>query len=81
LEDGEPHGIFLPKTGGQRVRATTADEGYLYLLGDHRGKLGQDSRTIGLIDETSCRGTIVMRLTPSEGLGDELKHGYLDLIQ
>lgn len=75
------HRIFMAKTKPkQEVRRTLVQDGKLYLLGDYRAYMGQDSRVYGPVDEITCRGTIMMRLTPVDGLNEELKHGYFELI-
>ncbi|MGB8332059.1 MAG: signal peptidase I [Polyangiales bacterium] len=80
LETG-PHQIFMAPDEGHRVRETEVPGGKLYLLGDDRAYMGQDSRVYGLVDASSCRGTIVFRLTPVEGLEHELAHRYFELIR
>jgi hypothetical protein len=34
-----------------------------------------------MVDAASCRGTIVFRISPVEGLEDELAHGYFEPIR
>jgi signal peptidase I len=74
------HRVFAEERGRVRVRRTEVPPGKLYLLGDSRASRGQDSRAFGVVDADGCRGTIVFRLTPSEGLVPELAHGYFEPI-
>ncbi len=73
--------IFLGESRQHLVRKTTVDPGKVYLLGDYRGYMGQDSRAYGQVDAASCRGNIVFRLTPVDGLPAEISHGYLELVR
>ncbi len=75
------HRIFLGANRRHHVEKTEVPSGKLYLLGDYRGYMGQDSRAYGLVDAASCRGTIVFRMSPVEGLEPEISHGYLELIR
>lgn len=76
-----PHQIFMADKGRHLVRKTEVSEGELYLLGDYRAYMGQDSRAYGVVDASTCRGTIVFRVTPVEGLANEIAHGYFQLIR
>lgn len=76
-----PHLIFLAEDGRHLVRKTEVEAGELYLLGDYRSYMGQDSRAYGVVEASSCRGTIVFRLTPVDGLDPEIAHGYFQPIQ
>jgi len=75
------HRIFFDQNRQHLVRKTAVDPGKVYLLGDYRGYMGQDSRAYGMVDAASCRGTIVFRLTPVEGLAPEISHGYFELVR
>ncbi len=77
----DKHRIFFNQNRQHLVRKTTVEPGKLYLLGDYRGYMGQDSRAYGLVDTASCRGTIVFRLIPVEELEPEISHGYFELVQ
>ncbi|MDH3727120.1 MAG: signal peptidase I [Myxococcales bacterium] len=77
----DKHRIFFDQNRQHLVRKTIVDPGKVYLLGDYRGYMGQDSRAYGQVDAASCRGTIVFRLTPVEGLAPEISHGYFELVQ
>jgi signal peptidase I len=74
------HAVFAEERGRLRVRRTEVPEGKLYLLGDFRASRGQDSRAFGVVDADRCRGTIVFRLIPSDGLPPELAHGYFEAV-
>ena len=76
-----PHQIFLAENGQHLVQETEVSEGELYLLGDFRAYRGQDSRAYGVVQASTCRGTIVFRLTPVHGLEGALAHRYFQLIQ
>jgi len=76
-----PHQIFMAENGRHLVRKTEVPEGKLYLLGDYRAYMGQDSRAYGVVDASTCRGTIVFRVTPVEGLESEIAHGYFEPIR
>lgn len=77
----EAHLIFMEDEGRHRVDETEVPPGELYLLGDFRAYMGQDSRAYGAVDASTCRGTIVFRLTPVEGLEREIAHAYLQPIR
>jgi signal peptidase I len=64
----------------------------LFVLGDNRGYRGEDSRTYGEVDESTCKGVVFLRLVPvlpdSDGggpngtsAGDDLEHGWLDYLR
>ncbi len=77
----ESHLIFVEDQGRHLVDKVTVPDGKLYLLGDFRAYMGQDSRAYGVVDASSCRGTIVFRLTPTSALDREISHGYFQPIQ
>jgi hypothetical protein len=51
------------------------------LLGDNRAYMGQDSRAYGVVDASTCRGTIFFRLTPVDGLEKDIAHRHFELIR
>jgi signal peptidase I len=58
----------------------------LFMLGDNRGYRGEDSRTFGEVDETTCKGVAFIRLAPASkpvvaDPGDDLDHGWFDWIR
>lgn len=53
----------------------------VYLLGDNRADLIDDSREFGEVDPAHCRGQVFMRLSPAPPQNDDIRHGYLDWIQ
>ncbi len=58
----------------------------LFMLGDNRSYRGEDSRTFGEVVEATCKGVVFLRLVPAArpavaDPGDELGHGWLDLIR
>ena len=75
------HLIFMEDEGRHPVKRTEVPGGQLYLLGDFRAYMGQDSRAYGVVDASSCRGTIVFRVTPADGLDGEIAHGYFQPIR
>jgi len=77
----EPHRIFMKEDGRHLVHETEVLEGELYLLGDFRAYMGQDSRAYGVVDASTCRGTIVFRVTPADGLEGTIAHRYFELIR
>lgn len=78
----EPHQIFMAeKRSRHLIRKTDITEGKVFLLGDHRAYMGQDSRAYGLVDAATCRGTIVFRLTPAGDLDPAIAHGYLERVR
>ena len=77
----EPHRIFMKEDGRHLVQETEVSQDELYLLGDFRAYRGQDSRAYGVVDASTCRGTIVFRITPVEGLDDAIAHRYFQLIR
>ena len=75
------HRIFMEEDGRHLVDETEVPSGTLYLLGDFRAYMGQDSRAYGVVDAATCRGTIVFRVTPADGLDRDLAHGYFQPIR
>lgn len=75
------HLIFMEDEGRHLVDETEVPSGKLYLLGDFRAYMGQDSRAYGVVDASTCRGTIVFRVTPADGLQGEIAHGYFQPIR
>ncbi len=53
----------------------------LFLLSDNRSYIGEDSRTFGEVDPTTCMGKVFLRLKPAPDTGDEVKRGYLDWLR
>ena len=73
----KPHTVFFDPEGTFRVRHVDLDPGQVYLIGDNRPQRGQDSRAFGPVEEASCIGTVVMRLTAVDGLQGDLKHSAI----
>lgn len=80
FSDYQEHMFFQPE-GRQLNFRPMANVSGLYLLGDNRGHIGEDSRAFGVVEAASCRGVAFMRLTAAEsGLPDEVPHGALDIL-
>jgi signal peptidase I len=75
------HPIYLKARGSFRLPDATVGEGRLYLLGDNRTHVGQDSRYFGQVIPVTCRGVVFMRLKPPAESPNDLGHGWLDIIQ
>ena len=75
------HLMFMEDGGRHHVKRTEVPEGKLYLLGDFRAYMGQDSRAYGVVDASTCHGTIVFRLAPAAGLDPVLSYGYFQPIR
>ena len=75
------HLVFVDQQKRYRVDKTEVPAGKLYLLGDFRSYMGQDSRAYGLVDESTCRGTIVFRLLAADGLGPAVPRGSFAPIE
>ncbi|UJR81599.1 signal peptidase I [Sandaracinus amylolyticus] len=80
FDDYEEH-LFFDRSDRQlAIRAMTRMNG-LYLLGDNRAHVGEDSRTFGPVQASGCRGQVFIRLTAAEGgLPAEIPHGMLDIL-
>lgn len=78
--EGRSHLILIEEDGRHLVDRIEVPEGKLYLLGDFRAYRGQDSRAYGVVDASTCRGTIVFRLTPAEGLAPEIAHRHFQVV-
>lgn len=52
-----------------------------YLLGDNRADPDDDSREFGEVDPARCKGQVFMRLRPAPREDDDVRNGYLDVIQ
>jgi signal peptidase I len=79
------HPIFENERSPLVFRNQTVRRG-LFLLGDNRGYRGEDSRTFGEVDESTCKGVVFIRLAPAPkpavaDPGDDLGHGWFDWIR
>jgi signal peptidase I len=74
------HPILEKEIGSFRIRARSVGEGRVYLLGDNRSHLGQDSRSFGDISAESCLGSVFLRLTPTEQSREKFGHRYVQLV-
>lgn len=63
-----------------RIRPIAELQG-IYLLGDHRGYPGEDSRTFGAVDPSSCIGQVFLRFSPGDYDVEGVPHGWLDMLR
>jgi signal peptidase I len=77
--DYEEH-YFFERTDRRPTTRPMARVQGLYLLGDNRGHVGEDSRAFGVVHRAQCRGRVFMRFGAAEGLPPEIPHGHLDFI-
>ncbi len=76
----DQHPVFLRSDRPMRMRATGDYDG-LYLIGDNRTYAGQDSRTFGPVDETTCIGQVFVRIWASPESPVEVGNGNFDMIR
>jgi signal peptidase I len=75
------HLYFLEVGDELRVPEYHVEKG-VYLLGDNRSETQFDSRAFGEVRPERCLGQVFMRLRPAPTeSGDDLNHGYLDVIE
>jgi signal peptidase I len=74
------HPILEKEIGSFRIRARAVAAGRVYLLGDNRSHIGQDSRSFGDVPAETCLGSIFMRLTPTDQSREKFDHRYVQLI-
>lgn len=73
------HFIFEDVRRPLRVRPIERLDG-LFLLGDHRGYAGEDSRTFGVVQESECVGEVFMLLRPGPVSLEEFPRGWFSLL-
>lgn len=74
------HPILEKEIGSFRIRARSVADGRIYLLGDNRSHLGQDSRSFGDIPADACIGAVFLRLLPTDQAKDKFGHRAVQLI-
>ncbi len=74
------HAYIRRKGEPLQLRATKVKSG-AYLLADNRSAWNEDSRRFGEVDLDTCIGTVFMRWKPAPDRGDDVDHGYLELIR
>jgi hypothetical protein len=74
------HAYFIQAGDVFSMRTYHVEKG-IYLLGDNRSETQFDSRAFGEVNPETCLGQVFMRLRPAPSRGDELEHGYLDVIE
>jgi len=72
--------FFEPRRFTFRLREHEVADDKIFLLGDNRGYLGQDSRAFGDVDPDTCKGNLFMRWRPVDDEGADLGHGWLDVL-
>jgi signal peptidase I len=73
------HWVFDDERRPLRIRSIEELDG-LYLLGDHHGYTGEDSREFGTVLPTECVGQVFMRLSPGPSSVEGVPHGWLELL-
>lgn len=73
------HWIFDDERRPLRMRPIEDLDG-LYLLGDHHGYAGEDSREFGTVMPSECVGQVFMRFAPGPSSVEGVPHGWLDLL-
>jgi len=73
------HKFFLRKNQQFAMRTIRIKLG-LFLLGDNRTYVAEDSRYYGEVDPATCLGSVFMILKPAEPTGDEIKHKWLSIV-
>jgi signal peptidase I len=78
------HSFFIEHGQEFSLRTYAVNRG-IYLLGDNRSDLIDDSREFGEVDPAKCRGQVFIRLTPAtpgpSAAPDDIHHSYLDVIR
>lgn len=74
------HWIYVREGAEFRMSPVTVGEGDVFLLGDNRTHVGQDSRYFGTVDPETCQGTVFMRLSPPSDSPNDIGTSYLDII-
>jgi signal peptidase I len=81
-EFGNTEHMFFEQRGSElRLREVRVAPGKIFLLGDNRSYIGQDSRYFGGVDPTTCRGSVFMRWTATADAPEGPPHGMLDIIK
>lgn len=73
------HGVFERVRSHASMPPREIAQG-IFLLSDNRQHPGQDSRSFGEVDPSSCLGKVVLRLVPGERAKGGLPRSYLDPI-
>lgn len=74
------HAIYERENVDFRMQSVQVQPGKIFLMGDNRTHVGQDSRFFGAVDPDKCHGTVFMRLAPASDSPNDLGHNYLDII-
>lgn len=77
--DYEEH-RFLERSDREFTMRDQTNVGGLFLLGDNRAHVGEDSRSFGIVQEGTCRGTVFMRLTAADGMPEGIPHEDFQLL-
>ncbi len=73
------HFVFEDARRPLRVRPIEELDG-LFLLGDHRGYAGEDSRTFGVVQASECIGEVFMLLRPGPVSLEAFPRGWFSLL-
>lgn len=71
--------VFEDENRPLRIRAIEEVEG-IYLLGDHRGYAGEDSRAFGTVLASECVGEVFMLLRPGPQSIEEIPRSWLSFL-
>jgi signal peptidase I len=79
IADTQTHLFFEHADRAPVIRDQSQVRG-LFLLGDNRAHVGEDSRAFGVVQPVSCVGQVFLRAGAGEGLPDEIPHRPLDIL-
>jgi signal peptidase I len=78
---GKSHLVFMEEDGRHRIQETELGRGEIYLLNDYRSHWVEDSRKFGPVNASTCRGTVMFRLFPVDGLDRSIAHRHFEPIR
>ncbi len=65
---------YLERSDREFTMRSQTNVGGLFLLSDNRAHTGEDSRAFGVVQESTCRGTVFMRLHAAEGMPEGIPY-------
>lgn len=74
------HEFFIDREGVPFELPTLKIETGMFLLGDNRAAIYDDSRDFGTVETHGCQGEIFMRLAPGPDRNDDVHHGYAEFV-